>query len=363
MLTSGTFGQPRTTSSASADLSALLVSRLQAKTQTLGSTLYKLTWKLWVTPLGVSRFRLRASAHRTSETEPTGAPVSPRVTPAARDWKDSAADIALRADGKERFDQLPRQANLAGWQTPLAMDSSGDGRAGRLKKDGNRNPALPGSYRMDLKDEVLMAGWPTPGAHIIEAKSTPPIMGNRKPTDPQISLADVAVHLAAWPTPTANCVTGAGSAGRDGGLNIQSAVQLAGWPTCTVTDAQRGEKYDPFAKNQTLNMAGQLAGWTTPSASDGERAGTGITLGMTGSSLTQMAAMTGPARLTATGQLLTGSTAGMESGGQLNPEHSRWLMGCPEAWAHCHPNYADWRSWQDFLATHSSALKTTELAA
>lgn len=52
LMTSGIFGLPGTTSSSSANLTKCLANKLRVKTASLGSTLYKLTWKQRDTPGG-----------------------------------------------------------------------------------------------------------------------------------------------------------------------------------------------------------------------------------------------------------------------------------------------------------------------
>jgi hypothetical protein len=166
---------------------------------------------------------------------------------------------------------------------------------------------------------------------------------------------DVTAQIAGWPTPTSNNSTGAGTQGRLGGENLQTTVQMAGWPTPVVNDAT-GSKYAYSQGNKdkpVLKLPGtaDLTGWNTPAASDGNGGkrphpdttmtgqhpeGRKVNMGLASQAHIGFI-KTEPARLTATGEMLTGSSAGMESGGQLNPAHSRWLMGLPPAWDDCAP--------------------------
>lgn len=236
--TSVTSGLSSTGSSASAALQLSLESRLRVRTASAGSTLYSLTWKHRATPLGRQICALRASAPRTSASA-SGLLEKGWVTTTTRDWKDSGADIKPRGDGSERFDQLPRQANLAGWPTPNTMTGGQTSRGG------------------DRKGELLMGGM----------------------------------------------------------------AQLAGWPTPMTQD----DNCSRVANPQEYAVK-RLA-----------RKGASSNLAQTAQAYAWATAQDGPARLTATGELLTGSTAAMESGGQLRPAHSRWLMGLPRAWDECAP--------------------------
>lgn len=229
LLTNDTFGQILPGSSASAALQSSLESRLRARLSSLGSTLYTLTWKPWITPSGVSRSRLRASALRTSATASSGWP--------------------------------------KGWPTPKACDSRGSG------------GARPTKANEELTNAAGLAGWPTPNATNNGAGEEPDAKMKR---------------------------------GMNPGLNPADAARLAGWGTPTA-NTPGGTPEQALARKEKVSC------------------GNSVTC------LTHQVQLIGPARLTVSGEMLTGSAAGTESGGQLNPAHSRWLMGLPAEWCDCAP--------------------------
>jgi hypothetical protein len=196
LMMSDTYGPPSFISLKASDRLLLWESRLRAQMDSLGSTLYRLTWKARTTPAGRRICALRASALRTSGSGCTG------------------------------------------WVSPTAQDGT-----------RGSKPPRPHDTGVPLSQQVTYAGWPTPVAND----------DNKSPE----------AHLA--------------------------------------MKKRMGER-DGSGANRTA-----------------------IT------SLQVMAKTTGPARLTASGQMLTGSDARMESGGPLSPEHARWLMGFPPEWASCAP--------------------------
>lgn len=153
LLTSGIYGPCGSTLSRSETLASSLANKLQAATASLGSTLYKLTWKQRATPSGRLIYALRASAHRTSDNAFTSWP-----TPAARDHKDGEAPSVISSG---RTDKLSHCVMLAGYPTPNYQEGH-HGTRGASSRRIEKRMAEGRQISMHEFMTYQLAGYPTP---------------------------------------------------------------------------------------------------------------------------------------------------------------------------------------------------------
>jgi len=273
--TIATSGPPGSASSASATLQSSLESRLRVELASGGSTLYSLTWRERDTPAQRRICQLQASALRTSDS------------------------------------------GCSSWPTPTV--SRGD----YSRRNGN-----PDEVTLKLAGTAKLAAWPTASARDWKSSASNKHGENSRP------LNEVA-RLAAWPTPTVADSDRASDTYHHGENNptLLGAARRAAWPTPDKMSGDRRGPADPNAKTRpsghkvqfTINhAAATTAPWPTPRAADGSNGSTTDNRSANGQDLPTVA-----------GRTATGSPAPTASRGQLNPEHTRWLMGYAAAWGSC----------------------------
>lgn len=313
LMMSGTYGRTGTTSSASAALSECLSNRLRAETASVGSILYRLTWKQRVTPLQRPISALRGSPWGKGGKATNGYNGPFCLVPIP--WLPNSCAI------------LP-----VGLAQTLAT-------AATICDNGYT---------------ATLSGWPSPTVGNATGGQTPPegtSASGLTPDGRKVTVALPAVaQLAAWPTPrTADSQGGVEPAGQTG-RKLFTIASLAGWPTPMAGTPARNGNNEAGNTDSSRRTVALVSGWHTPLARDGDKLdatpqaiekrqqdGREIGTAMEARMCSDHGWTThpGPMRVSVNGSCATIQTD--HGGGRLNPAHSRWLMRLPPEWDGCAP--------------------------
>lgn len=284
--------------SKSRNLQSCLGNRLIKQLANTGSMIYQTNWKLLATPSGRLYWRQGLSARRIS----------------AHDYF----------------------SEHTAWQTPTAS-----------ARIGNRS------------------------AESMQRRIEQRLSTGRNSINPAHLAEQAEMYYAGWPTTTASDLSGGGSqkcalaklnneqrpSGHTKSAQLRDFAHLMSWPTALANDA-RGSDYSISAGVRIMKLPGtaKLYAWPTSTASDYK--GSGPTVIRKDNKdrtfqridfATEQGLKGFPVRITAHGEVLTGFSAWMAISGQLDPAHSRWLMGYPESWDRAAPNSRSWQAATEML--------------
>lgn len=165
------------------------------------------------------------------------------------------------------------------------------------------------SWRMFQQSFQWMADESLDGSSVTWPRSGLMLRGIAYPLPP-LARPIEEIESGLLPTPHANCHTGPGTSGRDGGLNLQTAV--ARWPTPTLTGNYNRKGSSP---NSGDGLATAVKKWPTPTARDHKDTGDCANVPING--------------------LLGRAVNPSKASGSLNPTWTEWLQGYPAEWTVC----------------------------
>lgn len=159
LTTRATYGRNGFGSSASAGLSASLVSNL--RTRSSGSILFQVTWRASVTPSGRLIYRLRASEARTDASALASWP-TPTTPSGGQTVPHGTTVTGRKPDGSKAQVTLDMAARASGWATPAVTDRPRSDETMAKCADFRKRNANQSTVPLYLGDQALLSVWPTP---------------------------------------------------------------------------------------------------------------------------------------------------------------------------------------------------------